>query len=816
MAKNKQQFKNKGKPLKGKKPFKGKGKKNLKPLFDTNARLVVRNLSFKTTEAVLKQHFEAYGKIAEITLPKRPNGDLVGCGFIQYENLEEAKQGLESRNGQPFLGRSLQIDWALPKEAFVAKRNEDIKSDITTTEAKTEAEPTNDAVDDDMTQKNSEKQNIRKQKREFKGKKDDPVAEETVKKSKVLRKARLIVRNISFKATEETLKKHFEPFGEISEVTLLKKPNGYLVGCGFVQFKTVHMATKAILETNAKPYLGRAIHVDWAIAKNKYMSHITEKEDELKYLQNDVKSEPEESEDEKENIVLDNSDMNIKEESDGEHSDDEVDDEADSEDAQSDGDSEDAQSGADSDDDMEIKEEPQTESNLKVSANDAEDGRTIFLKNVSFSVTNEDLEEFAKQFGEINYALVCVDKLTEHSKGSAFVRFKSKEDADIFLSAAPERLLLHDQTVQPLPAMYRDRATKDSNKSKQPKDARHLYLIKEGLILANSKAAQGVSTSDMAKRLALEQSKSQMLRNLNRFISVYRLNIHNIPPHFTDVDLRRVCIEMTNVKPYCLKECRIMKHIKGPLDADGKHMSKGYGFVMFTKHEDALTCLRRLNNNPSVFDPNNRPIVSFSIEDKAVINARKKRLEKSKIKNPLHRLYRPENNEKFEKAPEAFNNKGNNKYNKNKFANGSIDRKEYSSNKIMKPKNKPKGNYKPQNQNDFKNAEHEEGFVGETAKPGKLSKMRNRYKLKMQANMHKENVKQEKRLKKITNQKKMVGAKEKIKQPKQKQNTSEKKKKRVMSENRSDKNFSDLVNKYKSKLVAGSSAQKVKSKWYEQ
>lgn len=207
--------------------------------------------------------------------------------------------------------------------------------------------------------------------------------------------------------------------------------------------------------------------------------------------------------------------------------------------------------------------------------------------------------------------------------------------------------------------------------------------------------------------------------------------------------------------------------------------------------------------------------MSFSIEDKAVINARKKRLEKSKIKNPLHRLYRPENNEKFEKGSESFNNKKNNKYNMNKLANGSVDKKNNSSNKIMKPKNKSKGTSKPQNQNNFNNAEHE-GFVGETAKPGKLSKMRNRYKLKMQANMHKENVKQEKRLKKITKQKTMTGAREKIKQPKQKQNTSEKKKKSVMSENMNDKKFSDLVNKYKSKLVAGSSTQKVKSKWYEQ
>ncbi len=38
---------------------------------------------------------------------------------------------------------------------------------------------------------------------------------------------------------------------------LLKKPGGTLVGCGFVQFKTVPCAATAIKECNAKPFLGK-------------------------------------------------------------------------------------------------------------------------------------------------------------------------------------------------------------------------------------------------------------------------------------------------------------------------------------------------------------------------------------------------------------------------------------------------------------------------------------------------------------------------------------------------------------------------------
>lgn len=53
------------------------------------------------------------------------------------------------------------------------------------------------------------------------------------------------------------------------------------------------------------------------------------------------------------------------------------------------------------------------------------EGLTVFFKNVSFSVNNYDLKQFMKErFGPIYYALVCVDRLTEHSKGTAFVKFR--------------------------------------------------------------------------------------------------------------------------------------------------------------------------------------------------------------------------------------------------------------------------------------------------------------------------------------------------------------------------------------------------------
>lgn len=52
------------------------------------------------------------------------------------------------------------------------------------------------------------------------------------------------------------------------------------------------------------------------------------------------------------------------------------------------------------------------------------------------------------------------------------------------------------------------------------------------------------------------------------------------------------------------KECRVMRENKPSLGHPlGK--SKGYGFLSFKNHDEALNCLRKVNNNPKVFGKNN-------------------------------------------------------------------------------------------------------------------------------------------------------------------------------------------------------------------
>ncbi|XP_045539470.1 RNA-binding protein 28 [Papilio machaon] len=690
-----------------------------------NARLIVRNISFKATEDSLRDHFSSYGTVEEVKLLRKPDGKLVGSGFVHFTHVPMANKALTATNKKPFMGRPIFVSWAVPKHKYVQEEN------------KVQQEPKLDSTPS---------QDFEEVKREILM----PEEEEKHKIQRINRNARLIVRNISFKATEESLKDHFEPYGIVQEVKLLKKPDGKLVGCAFVHFKNVPMAKKALLNTNMKPFLGRPISVDWAVAKDKYMQHVVSQQIEM---EEKIKKEESDSEEDDPPLNISNEELKQEVKSESDDGSDDSDDEDEKSDEESEEDDEVDDDNESNDEDIDEDEEMDDDKSVtsavaekkRIQLNDAEDGLTVFLSNVPFSVDDEQLRQFAEQTGPVKYALICVDKLTEHSKGSGFVKFVNQADAEKFLSLPVEQLRLEGQVVQVKPALKRENLQKGSKK--QPKDNRNLYLVKEGVVVAGTRAAVGVSASDMAKRLTLERSKTQMLKNLNRFVSRYRLVVANLPQQWDDARLRRECARAAG-KHALIGEARIMRDLRAPVDRTGKHPSKGYGFVMFTRHEDALTCLRKLNNNPDVIDRNNRPIVSFSIEDRTALNARKKRLEKSIANNPLAKkeLGSVEGGKnrkrKMKTAPdESYMKKG-------KFGKKFKDQNGVGK-FVRMPKTGDVGEY-----------------TGLTAKEGSQHKMRNNHKLRAQQEIHRQTVKDEKKKNKRTSRLKMA-ARERIKLPKQ-------------------------------------------------
>ena len=91
----------------------------------------------------------------------------------------------------------------------------------------------------------------------------------------------------------------------------------------------------------------------------------------------------------------------------------------------------------DDDDDVESENEdkdhgrkPTLQARKPKQSTDVKEGKTLFIRNVSFDSTEEALQELFEQFGDIEYCKLVVDKRTGHSKGMAFVKFKTTESSE--------------------------------------------------------------------------------------------------------------------------------------------------------------------------------------------------------------------------------------------------------------------------------------------------------------------------------------------------------------------------------------------------
>ena len=56
-------------------------------------------------------------------------------------------------------------------------------------------------------------------------------------------------------------------------------------------------------------------------------------------------------------------------------------------------------------------------------------GKKLYVGNVSFDMTDEDLEGAFSEFGEIVSAVIVKDRISGRSRGFGFVEFSSEESA---------------------------------------------------------------------------------------------------------------------------------------------------------------------------------------------------------------------------------------------------------------------------------------------------------------------------------------------------------------------------------------------------
>lgn len=204
------------------------------------------------------------------------------------------------------------------------------------------------------------------------------------------------------------------------------------------------------------------------------------------------------------------------------HSDSEDDEEEEADDEENDvkdeqseaADSENGDEEGDNDDeevDEEGDEEDDDESNFNLKKksrkpSDVLEEKTIFIRNLDLDTTEESLSELLGTFGPLEYCKICINRFTEKSRGTAFAKFKRKDDAEKCLAeeSIPDnaKLFIDGQRISVTLAVPRNKLIDIENaKYNKHKDKRNLYLAKEGLIYPNSPASVGVSQADLKKRL---------------------------------------------------------------------------------------------------------------------------------------------------------------------------------------------------------------------------------------------------------------------------------------------------------------------------
>ncbi|XP_015268508.1 PREDICTED: RNA-binding protein 28 [Gekko japonicus] len=583
--------------------------------------VLVRGLSASARGPDLEREFGRAGPVRRAVAVTEPGGESCrGFGFVTFSLAEDAQRAI--REITTFAGRKISAILAKPKAR-------------------------------------------QKEKKKKGGAAETPQKEQKPKKPRgASKKARLIIRNLSFKCTEEDLKATFAPFGTVLEASLPRKPDGKMRGFAFVQFKNVLEAGKALKGMNMKEIKDRPVAVDWAVPREKYQAAVqaaasqpgTSQKKTPEAVQEDTvgdkgdhSSAAEEEEEEEVELAepvgrgryfecrIPPAESSEEEEA-AQEEEEEESGPAGSSDGEA-GDGEEEEEGGDSEEGGRGAEAPAKPKKRQPRQSDVSEGRTIFIRNLSFETEEEELGELLEQFGELKYVRVVLHPDTEHSKGCAFAQFLTQDAAQKCLQAAEEEsegggLRLGGRRLRVDLAVSREEAQQlRSKKVKKPTGTRNLYLAREGLIRAGTQAAEGVSATDLAKRAWFEELKHQKLKDQNIFVSRTRLCVHNLPKSVDDARLRKLMLQILDGTPGVrIKECRVMRDRKAPA-GKGQGQSLGYAFVEFQEHDHALAALRRVNNNPQLFGDQKRPIVEFSLEDR-----RKLKLKEQRAQHSLQKL----------------------------------------------------------------------------------------------------------------------------------------------------------------------------------
>ena len=474
---------------------------------------------------------------------------------------------------------------------------------------------------------------------------------------------RLIVRNLSFHCTEDELRAAFGEYGIVSDVRIPKNADGRARGFGFVQFENRDAAQHVVEKSESLAIRGRPVAVDFSVSKTKYVEMQQAQQVDAAAVDNSTTTQlVEEWHQTKSAVSLNepddeaDSDENEGEpDSPGGSGDDDTeltssDDESDSDDEQGDNNDDDDDDGSDDNDDDgegglsgDLGAAKVHDSQPPAHRQPREAPRpqgvglehTVFCRNVLFETEESAIRAAFSKFGKIRSVKMVVDPVTQRPRGTAFVNFVSRDSVDAAIkeanagesfhaskvlqessvvSAAVKQggIIVDGRRLLVTAAISRDDASKLKTvepKAPQDTDKRNLYLAAEGVIREGDPAASFLTPAELALRANAERIKAQKLRDPSHFVSRTRLCVRNLPLSCDERQLKNVFLRSCEANPDRKKKVgkRIVSVFVVRDKASGRTVSgvarsRGYGFVNFAEHEDALFTLRALNNAQTTFE----------------------------------------------------------------------------------------------------------------------------------------------------------------------------------------------------------------------